>query len=272
MGFEVSAASLSKRFGRRHAYRDVEFSFASGVLGVLGPNGAGKTTLLKTILGLVKPTDGKILVEGVDPRSPEFERLMPKIGYVPELPEAPLWTTPCMLLETLARLEGYSGVDARVRAGEALELVGLGAECGTPIGRLSKGARKRVLVAQAFLGERELLVLDEPYTGLDPEWVFRVRELVRAAAREGATVIVSSHILRELEDLATHILVLRTAPLFYGTVEEFRAWLSGPPRVILSAGEPRRAVEVLKREGFNAYTIDRGGRGSGCGGGGRRFV
>ncbi|WP_165487913.1 ABC transporter ATP-binding protein [Aeropyrum pernix] len=260
MGFEVNASALSKRFGQRYAYRNVEFTFTSGVLGVLGPNGAGKTTLLKTILGLVKPSAGEILVEGVNPRSPWFEKLLPAIGYVPELPVVPLWTTPCILLETLARLEGYTTVEARVRAREALEVVGLAGECETPIGKLSKGARKRVLVAQAFIGERELLVLDEPYSGLDPEWVYRVRELLRTVAREGATVIVSSHILRELEDIATHVLVLKTDQLFYGSIEELRAWLSGTPRILLSVAEPERAVEVLRRGGFNAYTINKGGQ------------
>ena len=156
---------LRKRYGRVVAVDGVSFSVPQGkIVGFIGPNGAGKTTTIKSILGLVRPNEGRVSVNGVDAwRVPSVKRLL---GYVPELPEAPGWMTACGLLEKLGVLDGLGFNEARRVAKSVLNELGLGDKCDIAISRLSKGERKRVLIAQAMLVEHEYYLLDEPLTGL----------------------------------------------------------------------------------------------------------
>ncbi|MCE4603642.1 MAG: ABC transporter ATP-binding protein [Aeropyrum sp.] len=262
MGLRVEVRDASKRFGFKIAYDQVSFEADSGILAVIGPNGAGKTTLLKTLVGLYRPSKGLVKVEGVDVSSPLFDRLLSKIGYVPETPDLPAWPTPCELLETLARLEGIDSLDARRVAREAASLMGLDEDCETRIGRLSKGVRKRILIAQAFMRERELYVLDEPYAGLDPEWVSTFRNLLLERARAGATIVISSHILREVEDLADRILVLKTQVRFVGSMQELKAKLSPSKVAVVIVDRPEEALEYLRRLGYQAVIDSSKGKGA----------
>ncbi len=251
---------LSKRYGRRTAVQGVDFDVEEGsIVALLGPNGAGKTTTIKCLLGLARPDSGVVRVLGVEVKGQLPRDVAAKVGYVPETPEAPPWLTPCELLEYLAMMEGVSSFEARVLARKALALMGAEDLCGKRLGSLSKGERKRVLVAQAFLQPRSLYVMDEPLAGLDAEWVAETRRLIVSAARgEGAGVLVSSHLLREVEDLADSVVVLRQRLLYRGPLEGLLEALSRSNRVVVETPQAKEAVVALRERGFRAEMI--GGR------------
>ncbi len=209
---------LRKRYGSVLAVDGVSLHVEPGsVVGLVGPNGAGKSTTLKSIVGLVVPDGGRILVDGVDVLTrPEARRV---VGYAPELPILPRGYTVCGFLEELAMLEGVGDAMAAVK--RVLGMLGVESLCDRKTGGLSKGQRKRVAIAQALLGEKRYLVLDEPFTGLDPEWVSRLKELVRRVAGEGVGVLVTSHLLRELQDIIDHVVFIKSGRVvFSGSIEE----------------------------------------------------
>ncbi len=238
---------LHKRYGRRvYAVRGVSFTLEEGsVMGLVGPNGAGKTTTIKCILGLVRPTRGEILVDG-EPSTAPSARV--KLGYVPELPDAPQWMTPLELLEMLGRLEGLSAVEARRRAVELLREVGLSEAASRKIGALSKGMRKRLLIAQALLNtsSKRYILMDEPMSGLDPEWVEWVRSVVRRLRGEGVAVLISSHLLRELEGLVDTVTVIYAGRVVYqgGLSELMEA--AGGPVVEARVSDPEKVRALLE--------------------------
>ncbi len=216
----IIVEGLVKRYGYVKAVDGVSLRIGSGeVVGLVGPNGAGKTTTMKAILGLVVPDQGSISVDGVDPRlDPRVRR---RIGYAPEAPVAPRWATVCGFLEVLASIDGVPRPSRRTAVRRALEEFGAGDFCHRKLGSLSKGQRKRVLLAQALLAERRYYLFDEPFTGLDPEWVAVVRAKITELASDGAGVLVSSHILRELQDIVDRVVVIRSGrTVFEGTPRE----------------------------------------------------
>ena len=238
---------LRKRYGRVVAVDGVSFSVPQGkIVGFIGPNGAGKTTTIKSILGLVRPNEGRVSVNGVDAwRVPSVKRLL---GYVPELPEAPGWMTACGLLEKLGVLDGLGFNEARRVAKSVLNELGLGDKCDIAISRLSKGERKRVLIAQAMLVEHEYYLLDEPLTGLDPEWIARVRRLIVEFREQGAGVLVSSHLLRELEEIVDRVVIIsRGRVVFEGTLDQLaeRAGARGGV-VVIKCSEPVKVANALR--------------------------
>ena len=250
---------LHKRYGRRvYAVRGVSFTLEDGsVMGLVGPNGAGKTTTIKCILGLVRPTRGEILVDG-EPSTAPSARV--KLGYVPELPDAPQWMTPMELLEMLGRLEGLSAAEARRRAAELLREVGLWEAASRKIGALSKGMRKRLLIAQALVNTeaKRYILMDEPMSGLDPEWVEWVRSEVRRLKSMGVAVLISSHLLRELEGLVDNVTVIYAGRVVYqGGLSELMEAAGGPvvearvsdPEGVRRLLEGHRLVERVEVEG-----------------------
>ena len=242
---------LHKRYGRRvYAVRGVSFTVEEGsVVGLVGPNGAGKTTTIKCILGLVRPTKGEILVDGEPASSP---RARVKLGYVPELPDAPSWMTPLELLELLGRLEGLSAYEARRRAAALLREVGLEEAAERRIGALSKGMRKRLLIAQALVNTeaKRYILMDEPMSGLDPEWVERVRSIVRKLRGEGIGVLISSHLLRELEGLVDNVVVIYSGRVVYQGGIEALAEAAGGPVVEARVSDPGRVARMLEESGI----------------------
>ena len=175
------------------------------VFGLLGPNGSGKSTTIKMILGLLDPTGGEVRLFGRAPRSVEARR---KLGYLPELSYLHPFLT---AKETLGYYAGLCGLDrrtAKARTAELLEMVGLAEVATRPVGGFSKGMARRVALAAALVGKPELLVLDEPTSGLDPVSTREVKTLVKALAAGGMTVLMTSHLLADAEDVCDRVMIL----------------------------------------------------------------
>ena len=175
------------------------------VFGLLGPNGSGKSTTIKMILGLMKPTAGEIRLFGHDPRSAAARA---KIGYLPELSYLHPQLT---ARETLRYYGGLCGLDrrsVRSRAEALLEMVHLSDVADRPTGRFSKGMARRVALASALIGRPEFLILDEPTSGLDPVSTKEVKTLVKALAKGGMTVLTTSHLLADAEDICDRVMIL----------------------------------------------------------------
>jgi ABC-2 type transport system ATP-binding protein len=206
----IEVRGLSKRFGAVAAVDDLTFEVPPGqVTGFLGPNGAGKTTTMRTLLGLVRPTCGDALVDGLPyQRLPHPQRV---IGAVLEASSAHPGRRSRDHLRIMA---GGCGVDDR-RVDEVLDVVGLREAAGRRVGGFSLGMRQRLGLAGALLGDPRALVLDEPANGLDPEGVAWLRRLLRDLAAEGRTILVSSHVLSEVAQIADHVVIIAAGRLRY---------------------------------------------------------
>lgn len=204
----IEAKGLSKSYGETRALRDASFRIAKGeIVGLLGPNGAGKTTAMKILTGFLVPDSGQALVDGIDVVG-EPLAVQSRIGYLPE--NAPLYHD--MLagdyLAFVARMRGLDpAAGARRSIRNAVGECGIGDVLGRPIGQLSKGYRQRVGLAASILHDPEILILDEPTTGLDPNQIVEVRDLIRRMG-ERKTVILSTHILPEVEATCGRAVIL----------------------------------------------------------------
>jgi ABC-2 type transport system ATP-binding protein len=198
-----------KDFWGRHkitAVRDLTLDIPSGcIFGLLGPNGSGKTTTLKLLTGLLHPSHGTVAILGGSPHSDDVRR---RLGFLPEL--FPL-TPHLSARETLLFYAGLFGIpkqDARRKTAGLLERVGLQQAADRPVGQYSKGMNRRLGLAQALINDPDLLILDEPTSGLDPAGCILVKDLLRAHAAIGKTVIVSSHLLADIEDICDSVCIL----------------------------------------------------------------
>lgn len=203
----VNVEHLTKRYAGKTAVEDLSFQVNRGeILGFLGPNGAGKTTTLRILSGFLCPTGGKVTINGCSLRDEPME-LRRQIGYMPE--QVPLYTEMRIqeYLAYRANLKGMSGSHKKRRIQEVLEQFGLTEDRRRIIGKLSKGMKQRVGLADAMLHEPPVLLLDEPSIGLDPNQIREVRQLIRDLAGRH-TVILSSHILPEVEMVSTRILIV----------------------------------------------------------------
>ncbi|MEB3787770.1 MAG: ABC transporter ATP-binding protein [Desulfurococcales archaeon] len=254
----LQVEGLRKRYRASIAVDGVTFTIEPGsIVGLLGPNGAGKTTTIKSIVGLVRPDSGSILVDGIDAlrRGKEARRL---VAYAPEVPDAPPWATPCELAEWALTLEGYSIAEARSGAKRLYEPLGVDEFCRyRKIGSLSKGQRKRILLALAFgLESKRYLLLDEPLTGLDPEWVSAVRKMIYDAGRSGRGVLVSSHLLREIEPVVDSIVIVRRGrTLFSGSLDELESRVSRGVLVVIRTPDPAGAARALEAAGYKGVEV-----------------
>ena len=199
----ITLNGLTKRYGDRLAVDDLTVEIASGlVTGFLGPNGAGKSTTMRMLLGLDRPTAGTALVNGV--RYDQLRRPLSEVGAVLDARSAHPGRSVEKHLLAMARSNGLPGR----RVGQVLERVGLASVAGTRAGKLSLGMAQRLGIAGALLGDPPVLVFDEPVNGLDPEGVRWVRDLFRSLAAEGRTVLVSSHLMSEMQQTADHLVIL----------------------------------------------------------------
>ena len=175
------------------------------VFGLLGPNGSGKSTTIKMILGLLAPSAGKVALFGLSPRTVEARR---RLGYLPELSYLHPFLTARETLGYYAGLCGLARGEARERTAQLLEMVGLSGVASRPVGGFSKGMSRRVALAASLVGRPELLVLDEPTSGLDPISTKEVKTLVKALAKGGMTILTTSHLLADAEDICDRVMIL----------------------------------------------------------------
>jgi ABC-2 type transport system ATP-binding protein len=244
MPLAVLADSLTKDFplgwrrGTRRALDDLSLEIPmGGVFGLLGPNGAGKSTTLKILLNLIWPSSGRAEVLG---HAPGALAARQRLGFLPENPTFYDHLTAEELLTYFAGLFGYSRRDARTRAAAVLDLVGIHDDRRRPLRQFSKGMLQRVGLAQALVNDADLLIFDEPMSGLDPVGRRDVRQLILRLRDEGRTVLFSSHILSDAEQLCSHVAILAKGRLIAsGAVEElardrpledvFMSAVSAPP-------------------------------------------
>jgi ABC-2 type transport system ATP-binding protein len=210
----IEAEGLSKFYGEFAATRDVNFKIRQGeVVAFLGPNGAGKSTTMKLLTGYLAPSTGVARIAG---HNMATDRLAgsAKLGYLPE--NGPLYSdmTPRSLIEFFADARGIVGRQKRNRIDEIIEMCDLGAVIGKPIGKLSKGYRQRVGMAQVLLHEPDVLILDEPTAGLDPNQIREVRDTIHKLGKS-KTILLSTHILQEVEAMASRVLFISEGRLVF---------------------------------------------------------
>lgn len=259
----VTVDRLSKWYGSRPAVRDISFTIDEGeVVGLLGPNGSGKSTVLRILAGYLPPSAGNATVAGFDLSDASLEARR-HIGYVPE--DAPLYDgmRVAEFLRFMARIKGCSGRSADNAAQEAGACLQLGEVLAVPIGKLSRGYRQRVAIAQALLNKPAILLLDEPTSGLDAYQVIAIRDLVRSL-RGRYTVLLASHVLAEIEKVASRIMILMDGRLL--TVDAMRErsagrcfslLVAGPPAAVVSCLRGVPGVEMAAAEAFGADELRR---------------
>ena len=236
IGQALTVEHLSKRFGKVHAVQDLSFSVEPGrVTGFLGPNGSGKTTTLRCMLGLVRPTGGAARIGGHVYRDLDHPGMI--VGAALEASGFHPGRTARGHLRVISDALGLS----KSRADEVLELVGLADSAGRKAGGFSLGMRQRLSLAAALVGDPGILILDEPANGLDPEGIAWLRGLLRGLAREGKTVLVSSHVLSEVQQTVDDVVIISRGSLVQaGTLAE----LAGNGAVRVRVRTPRREALI----------------------------
>jgi len=259
----IATRGLTKRFGSRAAVDAVDLAVPRGsVYGFLGPNGSGKTTTIRMLLGLVRPTAGVSSVLG-QPIPAGVQAVLPRVGSLVEGPAFHPY------LSGRANLQRLDAADlaadprtSRQRIDAALDRVGLLATAGKRYRAYSLGMRQRLAIAAALLMPRDLLVLDEPTNGLDPQGTREVRHLVASLASDGTTVFVSSHLLSEVEQMCTHLGVMSDGRLVaQGSTSEVRGGTTAMARVLTE--QPTEAIRILGELGLtDVETVPGGVRGT----------
>ena len=240
MNSVVEIRGVSRRFGDVMAVDNLTLSLGTGeIMGFLGANGAGKTTTIKMLLGLIRPTSGTVSVLGGDPSD---AKVRAKIGYMPEIAYYYPYLNARELLAFYGGLCGMDGKTIRARTDELLSTVGLADAAKRPLKTYSKGMLQRAGIAQALLHDPDLLVLDEPFTGLDPLARIHFRELMHRLREQGKSIFFSSHELGETELLCDKVAIMKAGQAVY----------QGPVRQLAGDGEKnleRLFLEVLSKGG-----------------------
>jgi ABC-2 type transport system ATP-binding protein len=245
---DIVVKNLTKRYGPQRAVDNISFEVKTGeILGFLGPNGAGKTTTMKAITSYLTPTDGEITIGNYSIWTDQ-EQIKKSIGYLPEhnslYPEMPVID----YLHYVAELQGIKKEKIKDRILEMVRVCGLEGEKHKRINELSKGYRQRVGLAQALIHDPQVLILDEPTTGLDPNQIVEIRELIKKIGRE-KTVILSSHILAEVEATCDRILIINKGKIVAnGTAQELRKAEKGGEllKVVIEDADRNLAVNALQ--------------------------
>lgn len=259
----IATRALTRRFGDVTALDRLSVELPpGGVIGLVGPNGSGKSTLIRMLLGLIRPTSGEADVLGHPIAEPR--RYASRVGTMIESPAFIGSLSARANLASLAHLHGTP----MARVDEVLRQVGLLGRDREPVRGYSLGMKQRLGIAVALLTDPELLILDEPTNGLDPAGIVEIRELLRRLAREGRTVVVSSHLLSELEAICTHLVIVRFGELvFAGPIEELMARTGA--HIDLAPEHPEdadRLADALRAAGWSVEAIDGGLRAVGEGG------
>ena len=256
--FAVATEGLTKRFHQQVAVNAVDLLVPRGaVYGFLGPNGSGKTTTIRMLLGLIRPTSGSHRLLGK--AMPEHAGdVLPLVGSLVEGPAFHLYLSARANLVRLDSVDRYADPrTTKMRVDRALDRVGLLAAADKRYRAYSLGMRQRLAIAGTLLAPRELLVLDEPTNGLDPQGTREVRHLIGSLADDGATVLVSSHLLSEVEQVCTHVGVMHVGRLLtQGPIAQVRA--VSEPRARVETDRPEDAARVLRELGLVDVLVESG--------------
>ena len=241
----IVVRGVTKLYGTVRALDEIDLELGPGVTGLLGPNGSGKSTLLKLISGQLRPDTGAVRVYGLDPfAQPEvFQHL----GLCPEVDKFYEEQTGASFVTALTRLHGFSAAQARQRAHAALVRVGMGEHMQKPIRAMSRGMRQRTKIAQAIAHDPPIVLLDEPLTGTDPIGRADLIALVRALGQEGRCVVVSSHVLHEVEAMTHRVVLVRFGRLrAQGDIARLRVLITDRPyRFRIDVARPRQLAAAL---------------------------
>jgi len=255
----IQAQNLAKMYGNAHALRDVTFEVQKGeILGFLGPNGAGKTTTMRILTGFMPPSAGSARVAGFDVFADSIE-VRKRIGYLPE--SVPLYYEMSVwdYLDFAARLRGVKNRDSAIE--RAMEMTNISERADQLIGKLSKGYKQRVGIAQAIVHNPEVLILDEPTIGLDPKQIIEIRHLIKSLAGDH-TVILSTHILPEVSQTCSRILIINDGKIVAeDTPERLSARVRGAEHIHLQVAQaaPEIPTEIEKVQGVLGVTAHDGG-------------
>src|SRR5882762_5066202 len=225
----LEVRNLIKRYNRIRAVDGVSFTIRRGeILGYVGPNGAGKSTTVKVLTGLIDPTAGQILFHGQDVRE-DWIGFQRRMGYVPEEPHLYSHLTGREYLQLVGRLRSLPRRILEPRADEMLRLFSLWEDRYSPLSSYSKGMRQKILLSGALLHDPQLLILDEPFSGLDVNTTLVLRALLAGLAREGKIILYSSHVLEVVEKVCSTVLILRKGKVVaYDSVENLRGLMQQP--------------------------------------------
>ena len=245
----IATAKLSKWYGNILGLSDVSLEIEPGIIGLLGPNGAGKSTFLKLITGQIRPSIGSVWIYGQKVQN--NPALFSRIGFCPEHDAFYEEMTGWGFLTSLLRLHGYSAAEVRARAEKSLGIVDLMADRDRLVRAYSRGMRQRLKFAQAIAHDPEIIILDEPMSGLDPLGKRKLIRLIRAYKEEGRTVIVSSHVLPEIEALTSNIILIHQGKIFArGDIHYIRDLIEAHPHMVaVKCADPRGlAAQLLKED------------------------
>ncbi len=251
----IKTTQLTKRFGDQAAVDGIDLSVPKGsVFGFLGPNGSGKTTTIRMLLGLAEATSGEIELLG-ETVPKKIEVVLPKVGALVEGPAFyPFMSGRNNLLRIDAADRFADSSTTKQRVESALNRVGLANAANKKVHAYSLGMKQRLGLANALLKPRELLILDEPTNGLDPQGTREVRNLIRSLAEEGITVFVSSHLLSEIEMLCSHVAVMNAGRIVaQGSLEALRD--EEPTRLVLGTNDIDLAIELLRATGLYEIAV-----------------
>ena len=241
----IEVKHLTKRYGTHTAVDDLSFTIEKGqIYGFLGPNGAGKSTTMNIMTGCLAATEGEVFIDGHDIFE-EAQEAKKRIGYLPEQPPLYQDRTPREYLTFVAKAKGVPSAEVKAQVAEALRVTQTEAVADRLIRHLSKGYKQRVGIAQALLGNPEIIILDEPTVGLDPLQIIEIRDLIRELGKDH-TVILSSHILSEVQAICTTILIISHGRLAAcDTPENLERMLTGSLRVELTVEAGAEQVSSL---------------------------
>jgi ABC-2 type transport system ATP-binding protein len=239
---------VSKFYGEVLGVNRVTLNIPPGITSLVGPNGSGKTTLMNLMTGLIHPDNGQILMRGISPRDPEA--LMRITGYATQYDTAPRWATGFTFITTGLLLFGYGRAEAEEKAWKALERLSLTEAANRKVAGYSKGMRQRVRLAQAIAHDPELLVLDEPLNGLDPLVRAETIALFRTWANEGKHVILSSHVLQEVDLISDQVVLIANGMIIAeGTIRTVRDEIQEhPSQYLVRCGDPSGVASLLFSE------------------------
>jgi ABC-2 type transport system ATP-binding protein len=254
----IVAEGLSKKYDNSLAVDGISFKVKNGeICGFIGPNGAGKTTTIKILAGLLNPTSGSASISGFDVVAERLKAQL-SLGYMPEICRFPGYLSAEELLNYYGRLFGIPGEERKARIDDLLVLVGLDERRKDRIIKYSKGMVQRLGIAQALINNPKVVIMDEPTRGLDPAIIVEFRDIVRALRKDGVTVLLSSHILSEIQQICTHLMIINKGKLVAsGTVNKL-ANISGSvidielksvSNKVENALANLKFVKELKREG-----------------------